>query len=244
LLVFLIHQKKILLDDDKKLYALCRSQQPPEKNAPQSEMIFINGGTFVNSENKVITLEPYSIMKGLVTQSEYWNITNDNPSYKVDAALPVDGVHWYAAVDFCNKKSERRNVPCAYEIDKVIPDRDNLSPLDHFRWKVDFIPGAAGFRLPTADEWEYARKKNESFTVSEGLTEWCWDFCGDLFESQFYHNTRFCWTLSKRGRFDKLREGAEGRGGCINVNDNRTNYGKKCFSYAGNYGFRLARNAL
>jgi hypothetical protein len=78
--------------------------------------------------------------------------------------------------------------------------------------------------------------------MSTGLKEWCWDFCGSLFGTKLYHNERVSFSFTKRGRIEKLFEGAEGTGRRINVNINNTNYGEPCFAYAGNYGLRLARS--
>jgi hypothetical protein len=173
---------------------------------------------------------------------EYWAISGGNPSYTQGAALPVEGINWYAAVDFCNQKSAEENMQCAYSIDKLTPDPENLSPLDLLRWQVKQVPGAKGWRLPGAGEWEHAYKTSALFTMSAGLKEWCQDFCGGLSGTKFYHNERVCFSFSKRGRVEKLFEGAEGMGCRINANGNKTNYGEVCFSYAGNYGFRLARS--
>lgn len=242
LLTLLIHQEDISLDDDESLYTWRRRQKPPGEYEPESGVIFIQGSTFVNRVGKVVSLPPYSIMRAPISQAEYWVISGDNPSYTQGAAFPVEGVHWYAAVDFCNRKSAREYLKSAYFIDKTTPDPDNLAPLDLFRWKINPVPGAKGWRLPSADEWEYAYKASPLFSMSAGLKEWCQDFCGDLFGTKFYHNKRVCFSFNRRGRIEQLFEGAEGEGCRINVNDRKTNYGETCFSYAGNYGFRLARS--
>jgi hypothetical protein len=241
LLVLLIHKKSISLDDEW-IYTRRRKEKLPGEYAPESEMIFFKKSTFVNSKGEAVSLPPFSIMRTPVTQAEYWALSGDNPSYTQGAALPVDGVHWYAAVDFCCQKSARENISGAYTVDKLVPDPKNIAPLDLLRWKVNRVPRAKGWRLPAAAEWEYAYKTSALFSVSTGLKEWCWDFFGELFDDQFYHNTRVCFSLGKRGRVEKLFEGAEGTGCRINVNGTKTNYGESCFSYAGNYGFRLARS--
>jgi hypothetical protein len=241
LLALLIHQKEISLDEESS-YTRRFRQKPPGEYAPEFGIIYFHESTFINSSGAVISLLPYSIMRAPLTQAEYWAISGDNPSYTQGAALPVEGVNWYAAVNFCNQKSARENMQCAYSIDKTTPDPENLSPLDLLRWKVQQVPGAKGWRLPGADEWEYAYKTSAFFTMSTGLKEWCWNFCDGLFGNKFYHNERVCFSFTGRGRVEKLFEGAEGMGCRINVNGNKANYGDPCFSYAGNYGFRLARN--
>lgn len=241
LLVLLIHKKPIALNDEW-MYTQRRKEKPPGEYAPEAGMVSFKESTFINGKGAVVSLPPYSIMRAPLTQAEYWAITGDNPSYTRGAALPVEGVHWYAALDFCNQKSARENTQRAYSIDKLSPDPENLSPLDLLRWKVNRVPGAKGWRLPSAGEWEYAYKTSALFTMSAGLKEWCWDFCGGLFGTKFYHNERVCFSFTRRGRVEKLFEGAEGTGCRISVNSNKTNYSDPCFSYAGNYGFRLARS--
>jgi hypothetical protein len=246
LLVILIHtdydpkKAPFQFDINERMYTLWRRKKPAGESAQENKVIDIKGGT----------IPPYLIMQTPVTQQEYWSVTGANPSYTTggdhgQAQLPVDGVHWYAAVDFCNQKSIGEKLSPCYAIDKTNPDADNLSPMDFLRWKVEWLPGTKGWRLPTAAEWEYAYKTCASFTVNAGLEEWCWDFSGTLFKaSQFYNNTRVVFTINQRsGRPEELHDAsAQGDGCCFNVNKNRTNYGGVCFSYAGNYGFRLARS--
>jgi hypothetical protein len=242
LLALLIHQKEISLDDDESLYMRQRREKPPGEYTSEDRMIYFHKSTYINSDGTVISLSPYSIMRAPLTQAAYWAISGDNPSYTQGAGLPVEGVDWYRALDFCNRKSEKEHTQCAYAIDKLTPDPENLSPLDPLRWKVEQVPGAKGWRLPSAGEWEHAYKTSALFTMSAGLKEWCQDFCGSLFGTKFYHNERVCFCFTRRGRIEKLFEGAEGTGCRINVKGNKTNYGEPCFSYSGNYGFRLARS--
>jgi hypothetical protein len=247
LLVSLIRGKAplVYVNNNEHLHTRWRKQKPAGEPGRKNSIIDINGGTFKNSDGKTITLSPYSIMDAPVSQLEYWSVAGDNPSYVVGAEYPVDGVHWYAALDFCSQKSIREEIVPCYVIDKTNPDGNNLSPLDLYRWKVVWLPSTKGWRLPTAGEWEYAYKISAAFTVNAGLAEWCWDFSGDLFGSRFYENIRVAFVLKKRqGRLEKLRAPAQGEGCRINVNKHRTNYGEKCFSYAGNYGFRLARSGV
>jgi hypothetical protein len=225
------------------LYTQRRRQRPAEKNTQEEKTIVIKGKTF-NSDDEADAPAPYEIMGAPVSQHEYWRITGDNPSYTVGGELPADGVHWYAAVDFCNRKSVLEECAPCYAIDKTNSDPDNLAPMDLFRWKVTCLSGANGWRLPSVAEWEYAFRTSPSFTVKSGLTEWCWDFAGDLLGSQFYNHLRAACTVTESGRLEKSACAAQGDGCCINVNKNHTNYGRACFSYSGNYGFRLARDRV
>jgi hypothetical protein len=190
-----------------------------------------------------------------LNQDEYWNITHDNPSYNPGGALPVDGVSWYMAADFCETKNRTEKKQGVYAIEKNIPDPANDNPLDNLRWKVEWNKKSDGFRLPAAAEWEAAYKADKTFKVDSALMEWVFDKspsdhgCPYRIAYAIYKPAKNGKSLTRAERMQKNRgietlKGAPafGHGICGNVNKNRNNYGKKCFSYAGAYTFRLAMN--
>ncbi len=82
-------------------------------------------------EHRVIITRQFWMCKQEVTQTEYMEVMGRNPSYNIGAALPVNSVTWFEAVEFCRRITERaRSSGC--------------------------ITNELIFRLPTEAEWEYA----------------------------------------------------------------------------------------
>ncbi|GHU69294.1 hypothetical protein FACS189450_01900 [Spirochaetia bacterium] len=243
------------------VYTDWRKKRPPvcpvgkraaKKN--QLDFIHIKGITFtagrmepyVDPNIRQVTLAPFAIMRYPVTQLEYWELTGDNPAYTQGDCLAAEGVNWYQAVEFCILKNKKENWGTVYTIDEKSPDPNNTDPGDPFRWTVSWDTSQRGFRLPTAAEWEYASR---FFEVEKNLLEWCWD----KLDSGGDTSCRLSGGYIER---DDVKQGETlpdpnapkiglmemngyGGGVCLNVNKNRNNLGKPCYSWAGPTGLRL-----
>jgi formylglycine-generating enzyme required for sulfatase activity len=128
-------------------------------------MVRINGGTFqmgspfneVNRESDEVqhrvTVSSFYLGKYLVTQKEYIEFMETNPSNFKGDNLPVEMVNWFEAVSYCNRLSQREGLTPAYTI-----NGENVT------WNQN----ANGYRLPTEAEWEYACRAGTTTPFSTG----------------------------------------------------------------------------
>jgi formylglycine-generating enzyme required for sulfatase activity len=165
----------------------------PEK-IPQN-LVLVEGGTFKNTQSnyygKSVTISSFFIGKYEVTQKEWIEVMETNPSRFKDDNLPVEMVNWYDSVEYCNKRSTKEGLTPYYNIDKSKKDPNNkpdphFGDLDNMKWTVTINPGANGYRLPTEAEWEYAAdggqlSKNYTYSGSDFENEvaWYWRNSGD-----------------------------------------------------------------
>jgi uncharacterized protein YjdB len=131
----------------------------------------------------------------LITQREYEEVMGVNPSSfknspasgEIQMYRPVENVNFYTFFVFCNVLSVRDGLTPAYELRVngnvgittdttqwgVIPSTGTPSYHITADWdNITIVSGSTGYRIPTAEQWEYAARAGTAWAYYWGNT---WD---------------------------------------------------------------------
>ncbi|MBQ5449244.1 MAG: SUMF1/EgtB/PvdO family nonheme iron enzyme, partial [Treponema sp.] len=105
------------------LLVSCGGGGSDDDDTPVLDFVAVPGATFdgttaitgssVFIANRTVTIPNLLVCVHEVTQAEYQSVMGANPSYFSGANKPVEGVNWYDALVYCNRRSiAEQRMPC------------------------------------------------------------------------------------------------------------------------------------
>ena len=80
---------------------------------PSTSYQIVDGMTSISAD---VSVSEFIISKTEVTQNEFYDVMNYNPSYHKGQEYPVENVSWWEAVRFCNLRSIKEGLQPCYNL--------------------------------------------------------------------------------------------------------------------------------